>query len=84
MVRIPYLNNLCLADIESIGVMKMETMLRRAKFRDYYDIYCILEQGCDIWKMIEVANPVYDIAPLEIDSGVHQGKVAGEEIIRPL
>lgn len=55
MVRIPYLNNLCLADIESIGVMKMETMLRRAKFRDYYDIYTILEQGYDIWKMIEAA-----------------------------
>ncbi|MBQ3698932.1 MAG: nucleotidyl transferase AbiEii/AbiGii toxin family protein [Prevotella sp.] len=55
MVRIPFLNNLYLADIESIGVMKMETMLRRAKFRDYYDIYTILEQGYDIWEMIEAA-----------------------------
>ena len=52
MVRIPYLNNLCLADMESIGAMKMEAMLRRSKFRDYYDIYSILVEGGDISKMI--------------------------------
>ena len=44
-----------LADIESIGAMKMETMLRRAKFRDYYDIYSILRQGADITNMISAA-----------------------------
>jgi len=55
MVRIPYLNNLFLADIESIGVMKMESMLRRSIFRDYYDIYSILKEGKDINKMIEAA-----------------------------
>ena len=55
MVRIPYLNNLCLADMESIGAMKMETMLRRSKFRDYYDIYSILLEGGDINKMIAEA-----------------------------
>lgn len=52
MKRIPYLNNMFLADIESIGSMKMETMLRRSKFRDYYDIYSILKEGGDINKMI--------------------------------
>ena len=55
MKRIPYLNNLYLADMESIGAMKMETMLRRAKFRDYYDIYSILQEGGDINKMITAA-----------------------------
>lgn len=55
MRRIPYLNNLYLADIESIGSMKMETMLRRAKFRDYYDIYSIIKEGGDINKMISAA-----------------------------
>lgn len=55
MQRIPYLNNLYLADIESIGAMKMETMLRRSKFRDYYDIYSILKEGGDINKMIAAA-----------------------------
>jgi predicted nucleotidyltransferase component of viral defense system len=38
---IEYLGNIRLADIESIMAMKMEVMLRRMKFRDYYDIYCI-------------------------------------------
>lgn len=33
---INYLNNLKLADVESIGAMKMEVMLRRSNFRDYY------------------------------------------------
>lgn len=55
MTRIPYLNNLFIADIESIGAMKMEAMLRRAKFRDYYDIYSILQAGGDINKMISAA-----------------------------
>ena len=41
--------------MESIGAMKMETMLRRSKFRDYYDIYSILKEGGDINKMISAA-----------------------------
>ena len=55
MQRIPYLNNLYLADIELIGAMKMEAMLRRSQFRDYYDIYSILKEGKDIQKMIDAA-----------------------------
>lgn len=55
MKRIPYLNNMYLSDMESIGAMKMEAMLRRAKFRDYYDIYSILKEGGDLNKMILAA-----------------------------
>ena len=55
MQRIPYLNNLFIADMESIGAMKMEAMLRRSKFRDYYDIYSILKEGKDIQKMVDAA-----------------------------
>ena len=55
MLEIPYLNNIRLADIESIGVMKMEAMMRRSKFRDYYDIYSILKNGADIHKLIPMA-----------------------------
>lgn len=55
MKRILYINNLYIADVESIGAMKMEAMLRRAKFRDYYDIYSILREGYDISKIIAVA-----------------------------
>lgn len=45
---IPCLNNLRLADIKSIGAMKMEVMMRRSNFRDYYDIYSILKKGIPI------------------------------------
>lgn len=55
MERISYLNNLYVADIASIGAMKMETMLRRSKFRDYYDIYSILKEGVNIQQMIDAA-----------------------------
>lgn len=53
--EIPYLNNLKLADKTSIGAMKMEVMLRRSKFRDYYDIYSLLEAGENLYDMISMA-----------------------------
>ena len=34
----------------------MEVMLRRMKFRDYYDIYCILQEGFSIHNGIEKAR----------------------------
>lgn len=35
--------------------MKMEVMLRRMKFRDYYDIYSILREGYSIHNGIQKA-----------------------------
>ena len=55
MQEVSYLNTIRLADVESIGVMKMEAMMRRSKFRDYYDIYSILKNGADIHKLIPMA-----------------------------
>ena len=55
MVEIPVLNNIRVADMKSIGAMKMETLLRRAKFRDYYDIYSIVKNGTDINELISMA-----------------------------
>ena len=52
---IAYRNNLYLADPLSIGAMKMEVMLRRSKFRDYYDIYSLIEAGVDLKEMIDLA-----------------------------
>lgn len=52
---IPYLNNIVLADKLSIGAMKMEVLLRRSKFRDYYDIFSLLENGVDLNEMISLA-----------------------------
>lgn len=53
--EILFRNNLRLADKTSIGGMKMEVMLRRSKFRDYYDIYSLLKSGEDINEMIALA-----------------------------
>lgn len=50
---IEYMGNIRLADIESIMVMKLEVLMRRMKFRDYYDIYCILREGHSIHRGIE-------------------------------
>lgn len=55
MIEIPLVNNLRIADVKSIGAMKMETLLRRAKFRDYYDIYSIAKSGVAINDMISMA-----------------------------
>jgi predicted nucleotidyltransferase component of viral defense system len=48
-------NNLWLADIEAIGAMKMEVMLRRSNFRDYYDIYSILQHGINFKEVVTLS-----------------------------
>lgn len=55
MLEIPYMGNIRLADVESIGAMKMEALMRRSKFRDYYDIYSILKDGADINRLMSIA-----------------------------
>ena len=52
---VEYLNKLRLADVKSIGAMKMEVMLRRSNFRDYYDIYSILKSGVPINDLVSLA-----------------------------
>jgi len=48
-------DNLRLANIEAIGAMKMEVMLRRSNFRDYYDIYAILQHGVDFKMLVDLS-----------------------------
>ena len=55
MQPIVFRNNLRIADVRTIGALKMEVMLRRAKFRDYYDLYSILKSGVDINELIPLA-----------------------------
>jgi len=43
-----FLNNIFIADVATIGVLKMEVMSRRRTFRDYYDMYVILESGISL------------------------------------
>jgi predicted nucleotidyltransferase component of viral defense system len=53
--EIQWQNNLRIADKTAIGAMKMEVMLRRSKFRDYYDIYSLIKAGESLTEMIEIA-----------------------------
>ena len=53
---IDYRDNLKLADIPAIGAMKMEVMLRRSNFRDYYDIYSIVKSGVDVRELVSKAS----------------------------
>lgn len=48
-------DNLWLADIEAISAMKMEVMLRRSNFRDYYDLYSILKHGINLKEVIALS-----------------------------
>lgn len=53
---ISYKHNLKLADIMAIAAMKMEVLMRRSNFRDYYDIYSILCQDYDFKEIITKAT----------------------------
>ena len=48
-------DNLWLADIEAISAMKMEVLLRRSNFRDYYDIYSIIQHGINFKEVVTLA-----------------------------
>jgi len=45
LVKQTFLNNIKIADVKSIGIMKLALMLHRNSHRDYYDIYSILQSG---------------------------------------
>jgi hypothetical protein len=50
------LNNIVAADINAIGAMKIELILRRSEFRDYYDIYSILKEGLSLKTLVDTAS----------------------------
>jgi len=50
------LNNIIAADIDALGVMKVEVILRRSEFRDYYDIYSILKEGRSLKELVASAS----------------------------
>lgn len=53
--RIPYQGNIFMSDVPAILAMKMEVMLHRMKYRDYYDIYSIVKAGYSLKDGIEAA-----------------------------
>ena len=40
----------------AIGAMKIELILRRSNFRDYYDIYSILREGVSLKQIVNLAS----------------------------
>ena len=55
-VPVKILNNIIAADIAALGVMKVEVILRRSEFRDYYDIYSILKEGFSLNELVTGAS----------------------------
>lgn len=53
--RIHYQGNIFMSDVPAILAMKMEVMLRRLKYRDYYDIYSIVKAGYSLKDGMEAA-----------------------------
>ena len=53
---VPILNNIKAADLVSLGVMKVELILSRREFRDYYDIYSLLKEGQSLKSMVDGAS----------------------------
>jgi len=52
LVKQPFMNHLKIADVKSIGIMKVALMLHRNSHRDYYDIYSILQSGVSLKDMV--------------------------------
>lgn len=44
------------AGIDAIGAMKIELILRRSEFKDYYDLYSILREGRSLKALVAAAS----------------------------
>ena len=49
-------NNIQVPDLQELLGMKVYTICVRNVFRDYYDIYCLLEKGCKLEEAISYAS----------------------------
>lgn len=49
-----------LSTIESISAMKVNVLFLRAKYRDYYDLYCLVKNGISIKKIFEYSLDAVD------------------------
>ena len=52
IIKQPFLNNIKIADVKSIGIMKAALLLHRNSHRDYYDIYSILQTGVSLKEIV--------------------------------
>ena len=49
-----------LSSPESIAAMKVNTLFLRAKYRDYYDLYCLVKNGMGLKKIFECSLNVLE------------------------
>ena len=49
-----------LASIESIAAMKVNVMFLRAKYRDYYDLYCLVKNGMSLREIFEQSKYIVE------------------------
>ena len=57
--RNPLIGNLKIASLELLGAMKVNTLFLRAKFRDYYDLYCLVNEGYNIEELYELSIKLF-------------------------
>ena len=80
--RIPFINNIFIADPASIGVLKIDVMQRRASHRDYYDIYALLQSDISLQYLIDGARRYskYKFKTREIESLLVNGNRFTEDM----
>jgi hypothetical protein len=68
--KIPFLNNMVVADPNSIGIMKLGVMQHRTTHRDYYDVYSLLQSGISLESLINGVRRFskYNFKTREIES----------------
>ncbi len=49
-------NNIRVPALQDLLGMKVFTICMRSLFRDYYDIYCLLENGCNLREAVDYAS----------------------------
>jgi predicted nucleotidyltransferase component of viral defense system len=87
---VPLLGYIFAADLESIGAMKIELILRRSEFRDYYDIYSILKSGYSLKNLISLASRYSNFLLKTRDAlgflsnGINYQKEKGFELFKPV
>jgi predicted nucleotidyltransferase component of viral defense system len=81
METVSILGKINAPNIETIGVMKLELMLRRSNFRDYYDIYSILREGASLKQMVYGAGRYtgYSLKSKDILAFISNGENYGME-----
>ncbi|MDR2086356.1 MAG: nucleotidyl transferase AbiEii/AbiGii toxin family protein [Dysgonamonadaceae bacterium] len=77
-----YMNNLRLADDNTIAALKMETMMRRNTFRDYYDLYFILKEKSSE-EIVSIINNALKYSGHQLKSVALIGKLSNYERFSP-